>query len=399
LVLFGGISGVWGAAPLDDTWIWNGSEWHRYDGEIHPSGRWWPAMGYDPISKELILYGGSQGGALGSGPEAFGSSETWAWDGINWRILTPSQAPGPRWGVSMAVDRNRNQLLLFGGGGRPNEFFSDTWAWDGAAWAKLKVANAPYMYNGSNLAYDPISRRMMLFGSHQDREVLFLEQSGWSPRTYSNDAVPGSGSILVTDDVRGHVLLVGGIVTVSPTQGTTAKTDKRWEWTGSDWEAVVTTNDAPLARSNAVGAFDQHGAFVLFGGQGQDQYGNVYALDDTWIGRRTEWTRRSPLTTVPKVQALFILAVITAKDPPAGMMFRLQLMKPDGTQFTTDLCARTSTNSCNGTGGYAWSFEPMISGGNASYRVLYGLGNPTAELTAGTVDLLHTKTYYLEYRG
>jgi len=70
LIVFGGTGGplalkwspagiVITASPLDDTWAWNGVSWQNDVSEPRPSARLFAAMGYDPQTERIELFGGT----------------------------------------------------------------------------------------------------------------------------------------------------------------------------------------------------------------------------------------------------------------------------------------------------------------------------------------------------
>jgi hypothetical protein len=215
-------------------------------------------MAFDPISRNIIL---------------FSEGETWGWDGSTWALLQPRSSPGIRHNVLLAFDPTRGHLLLFGGGGRPNEQFYDTWQWDGSTWTRLAVQDAPFSGSGGGLAYDSISRRMILVGfpggRSEDRKLWFLNQDGWVAQAYKNHAIP-LGEFTLIADKAGRVVLFGGSTgTVTP-QGL-GVVNGLWTWDGTDWTEITTSTKPPARRRAAVVADGRTGEVVLFGGEGEDQ--------------------------------------------------------------------------------------------------------------------------------
>jgi hypothetical protein len=165
---------------------------------------------------------------------------------------------------------------------------------------------------------------------------------------------------------------------------------------------MASPTNVPPPRSNGGTTYLKTlGEAVMFGGEGQDSHGNGYAIDDTWAWRSGQWTNRTPVRAVPIVYAVFYVVVVTASTPPPGEVFELELTKPDGTKVVTLLCAFLDPNECKGVPThYVWSFEPASNMSHSgSYRALYGQGNPTIEFARGTVSLVNSQSYYLEYKG
>ena len=67
VVIFGGASAF---GDLDDTWAWNGSGWKQLMVGTSPQPRESQSMAYDPLSDQLLMFGGQvRGGVAG---------DTWA---------------------------------------------------------------------------------------------------------------------------------------------------------------------------------------------------------------------------------------------------------------------------------------------------------------------------------
>ncbi len=47
-------------SPLNDTWLWSGSSWHRLDITTPPGARFYAQAAYDPGSRALVLFGGAR---------------------------------------------------------------------------------------------------------------------------------------------------------------------------------------------------------------------------------------------------------------------------------------------------------------------------------------------------
>lgn len=64
-----------------DTWFWNGSGWTAQNPAMAPPARYGEALAYDPVNRQLILFGGQ----VLSPPSWSGMNDTWAWDGQVWK--------------------------------------------------------------------------------------------------------------------------------------------------------------------------------------------------------------------------------------------------------------------------------------------------------------------------
>ena len=64
----------------DNTWVLMEGSWRELSSENAPSRRGSPAMGYDPVRKRIVLYGGFES-------RASDLADTWEWDGQGWTCL------------------------------------------------------------------------------------------------------------------------------------------------------------------------------------------------------------------------------------------------------------------------------------------------------------------------
>jgi hypothetical protein len=80
------------------------------------------AIAFDSARGKAVMYGG-----LGTVGVYF--ADTWEWDGSNWVLTAPNEAPPAiRVDHSMAYDSARNQVVLYGGGQNPGPDFN-TWVY------------------------------------------------------------------------------------------------------------------------------------------------------------------------------------------------------------------------------------------------------------------------------
>ena len=177
VVIFGGLDT--GAPPpanetprarkdLQDTWIWDGTNWHENTSMPHPSPRQGASMAYDRVEQKVILFGGTTLGLDWN-------NETWEWNGTEWKARSPATPPSKRGLTSMACDGTTGHVLLFGGkietftGGRTD--YNDTYSWDGNDWKTVPAATffgfplaLPDARVNHAMAYDANRNKMVLSG-------------------------------------------------------------------------------------------------------------------------------------------------------------------------------------------------------------------------------------------
>lgn len=159
VVLFGGYGP--NGTFFGDTWVWNGkaNTWTERFPATSPSPRG-TTLAYDGATKQVIIFGGENGGGSFLG-------ETWTWNGVTWRRRVPTSSPSPRTNLAMAYDANRGEVVLFGGynfvGGQA---LNDTWTWNGTTWSQIQTPFTPAGRYGSSMAYDPNFKGLVLFGGY-----------------------------------------------------------------------------------------------------------------------------------------------------------------------------------------------------------------------------------------
>lgn len=285
VVLFGGVF-MTDEDILDygDTWSFNTttSRWT----DLAPAGAVPPArdshaMAYDLDTEQIILFGGVNG---------YGEwlDDTWSYDAAtnSWFDLAPPGArPLPRMGHALAYDPVTRQMILFGGIDDIDTYFGDTWAYDFAtnSWLDLNPAGqVPTGRYGHTMVYDAGSGRVLLFGGWGN-DGNFNDTWAYDPQSNTWDEVdPGAtgpdyraGQSMVYDAARGRTLLIGG-------WGDSAFFGDTWAFdsAAARWEEVDQGGaGAPEPRALAAAAYDPAtGSTVLFGGyDGDIQFG------DTWV--------------------------------------------------------------------------------------------------------------------
>jgi hypothetical protein len=129
---------------------------------------------YDPVSNELILFGGSNGsGTLNNDvwilSNANGSGGMPAWN----ELSTTGTPPAVRNGNSATYDQASNRLTIFAGNGVNNVFYGDTWVLTNAngiggtaAWTQIAQSSVsfPTPRTVHTAVYDPTTNVMTIFG-------------------------------------------------------------------------------------------------------------------------------------------------------------------------------------------------------------------------------------------
>lgn len=243
----------WSYTTLDRSAVW-------------PEGRAGASMAWDPVRREVVLYGGfGAGGYLG---------DTWTWDGQAWTLAAGDGiGPAARRDAAMAWDAARQALVLYGGvlqEGITNEM----WWWDGAVWTPAPADPGRPGFFSALAATDPLRREVVFIA---DNEPLVVVWDGSTARMVGPPDMPFlNPGAAAWDPSREQVVVFG--LGLQPTMHA---------WTGSGFEVIDSgTGPGPRARARLVD--DGEFGLLLFGGQ--DTLTGELATD-TWRWADGAWTR------------------------------------------------------------------------------------------------------------
>jgi hypothetical protein len=201
VVLFGGRASQNQAAPLGDTWEFDGITWQlRHNGLPGPSARAHAAMTFNGITGRVLLLAGTDA-ALQT------PSDMWEWDGGVWTQVTPAVMPPPRIEPALAYDPLRRRVVLYGGAG-----WRDTWEWDGASWQQFSPQR-PLPGSSTAMTYDPRTAVCVLVSSWDPGVVWSWDGSAWSQRRPPSMPLDLSGLHLAHDTARGALVAHEGFGT------------------------------------------------------------------------------------------------------------------------------------------------------------------------------------------
>jgi hypothetical protein len=248
VLVYGGQSadGASGAA-LGGTWLWTKGKWIAEVTAVHPPPLSGATMAYDPITRSVVLFGGSTN--LITGYDA-----TWIW--VHGRWTREGGINPPDSGVAVAAYSGVNHgILLFEAMGRtPNQ----TWLWAAGHWRRLAVTTTPPASSFESMTADAATGEPLLFtGARNPLPPPYQPAQTWIWTGRSWRQVPTPAGLLETfgfdvayDPLLSAVVLVSGetinIKRVGPT--TTS-----WMWRDGSWRRLADQGE-PLANcSGAVG--------------------------------------------------------------------------------------------------------------------------------------------------
>jgi uncharacterized protein (TIGR03437 family) len=274
VVLFGGENAA--NFLCGDTWVWDGANWTQKFPQTSPPAREAHAMAYDSAHAQVVLFGGN-GGASVLGPGYL--NDTWVWDGSNWTRKSPQTSSPARFGHAMAYDSAHGQVVLFGG--TSANLFTDTWVWDGANWTQQSPQSSPPGRNFGAMAYDSAHGQVVVFGGNNNGAFLndtwVWDGSNWTKRSPQTSPSARESPAMAYDSAHSEVVLFGGglfnAVTVS-----LSDFNDTWGWDGSNWTQQSPPTSPPARDSQAMAYDSDRDSVVSFGGANA----NAVIFGDTW---------------------------------------------------------------------------------------------------------------------
>jgi len=309
-----------GPDRASSVWTWDGSSWSESSGWAEwPSGRHYPALAADTTRGRVVLFGGnaSPAGSCGN-PQGSLCSDTWTWDGLEWRREDPEHHPSARRQHGIAHHAGRGTTVLFGGcvPGDPGSdncdgsALADTWEWDGEDWARRSPETSPPARYAHLMAWDAGRGEVVLHGGlamdegtcgvQDDRhcgDTWTWDGEDWSLRPAGESPPPRSLSALAYDPGSASLVLYGGGVSVRGSCGEPGQSvcGDTWTWDGDAWTSRHPAG-RPVARYNHALELDlARGRIVLFAGE----EANRQVLSDTWSWTGEDWRELAPLASGP----------------------------------------------------------------------------------------------------
>ena len=238
-------------------------------------------MAVDTQRNQVILFGGytiDEGRTYHDDTWIFSPTDnTWT------RLLV--DGPSPRGAHSMVYSAEHDIILLFGGlsgSGR----LGDTWVFDCSteSWSLIETDTAPEGRSDSDMVYDPVRGVFILYGGWGDRTgfqrdtwAFDPEANTWSEYVTAIEPGPMYGQRLQYESVNECVILYGGHLR-SPISREYIEDVWYFYPANSSWIKSDTINKPHGRYWNAVAYSAEFSSLVSFGGT----YGEG-AIDETWI--------------------------------------------------------------------------------------------------------------------
>lgn len=271
-VLFGGRGSFDGATQLihdsEETWFWTANRWVQAFPLDRPAPRNAHSMVYDTKRERVVLFGGRREPTVVKGDPTL-YDDMWVWENSNWTELASASAPAARHNAAMVYDIANDRIILYGGTTldaetNPQPIY-DTWEFDGVSWAQVGANAAPSVAKPV-LAYDAKRNETILVGldSTDLSNVMYRYDSTaktWAKVTPEKMPTCVNEGYMVYQPTNEKVYWSGGICTSG-----TPSLDEVFEWDGTNWTKVTTTNAILRSYAQSVAFDDKRGNVVLFGG-------------------------------------------------------------------------------------------------------------------------------------
>jgi hypothetical protein len=274
VVLFGGYDPA--IVPLGDTWTFHAGAWTQLTNlTVSPPARWGGGFVYDAHLSGMLLFGGR------NLTQFF--QDTWLFNATGWHHLTTFSAPSPRSEPAMGYNPATGHVLLFGGGignlpaGSASAwtFYADTWSFNGHTWSNISstVGTGPSARFGGQLGWDATNGYMFFEGGNSllsngtqvpQNDSWKFTTAGWTLITATGSlpaVVSANGGMMTWDFKSGSFILYGG------EYGSTV-TSQTWSYVSGAWTNLTgSLVNAPSPRSSSGFTDDRSdGAVLLFAG-------------------------------------------------------------------------------------------------------------------------------------
>ena len=322
IVIFGGDDGpivnqIPSASYLGDTWLYEPDVgWTELETATAPSTRGRQAVGYDPATSRMLLFGGRYrlAGTIGD-YTLYNDLWEFSFDTETWTMLDDGQgtAPAPRYFATGAYSPTQSAFYVFGGDTNPGaldiDAALDVWAYDENGWREVTTTGqgpTPRLF--MSYTYDPQRDRLVAFAgqvgdfvtpSFNDLYALDLATGTWSVLHDGQGTAPDGrfSSGMTYDSARDRYLIFGGhansgvendIWAFDPTNDTWTLLNQGDTFTGSGLgcagnpseipaDYVVQDLDSPERRTGGVLTMLGDTLWLMAGETDCSDH-----LDDTW---------------------------------------------------------------------------------------------------------------------
>jgi len=133
----------------------------------------------DPLTGELVIFGGDDGPTVMCIPRPSFRADVWRYDPRcdRWREVSAGEGPSARSRVAYALDTRRRRMMVFGGRSRAGSsgaytLYRDLWALDLASdrWERLEITGGPSSRANAAAAFDPAGDALYVLGGNSSTD-------------------------------------------------------------------------------------------------------------------------------------------------------------------------------------------------------------------------------------
>jgi hypothetical protein len=391
VVLVGTTTATQEVNSVAETWEYSAGRWTELSSSVvgAPAPSLEGSLAYDPIVHALVAFGGYEE----TWSNIWGNNETWLFENGTWTNVTSPHSPAGEIGAAMGYDPSTRSMLLYGG----NAFSgwatatNSTWQWANGTWSKLRPWTTPPGVSAASLVWSPQLGAMTLVGGARDWTYGWF--GVWSNQTWEYQSGNWTLANLEGNSPWRSVAAAtldpsfGGIVTLGAT-GTNPNHLQTWELTrapaiGVDVSVPSTDANLPVTFHNVFSNTTGNVSVAWTFGDGR--YADGSCANHSF---RTPGTYVINATAATEVEGVLaenwaIGRVEIVPDPAAALV---------AGQANVDLGQNEtlSATALNGTAPYtvSWTFgDGTNSSGNWSVRHRY-LAVGTYPATVRVVDSL-----------
>lgn len=294
IVLFGGFAN---GSHLGDTWTFSTEtkQWHQVESAESPSPRAAAMLVYEPLHERLILFGG-----FGFGHSVV-TNDTWAFDtrSNSWADLKAENPPSERASYGLAVDSKRGLIVLFGGF-TERGYFNDIWEYDPEenAWHEIKTeGGVPLARGAMGFVYDEGNDVFVMYGGFSengffgDTWTFDPKTNSWKEMSPEDHPPPVRTRMVYSDKVNQSIFFGGDVIYPETAEAAVEPYNSVWayDYQRNTWQELIPqpSNGSPSKRSLNGIVFDPVSlSIVIFGGTDtliDDQNFVGREFGDTWI--------------------------------------------------------------------------------------------------------------------
>jgi len=195
--------------------------------------------------------------------------------------------PPPRQLGTMAFNKDRSQLILFGGMDANKKVIGDTWMLKDNQWTGLTI-QGPVPRASHCMAYSDDLKAVVIYGGYingaASKEFWELKDNTWQ-EIVNGGGPPRIHAAIAYDPDKGRMLMFGGF-------NETVRTNELWEYANNKWSMITAAKDkSPDPRAEHRCVFIPGQGLFVFGGVTGPDPNTRNRSNDTWLYNGNSWSK------------------------------------------------------------------------------------------------------------